>query len=636
MVRGGYFGKLLRVNLSTSKIIEQNIEDDLQFSFIGGSGLAAYYLFREVRPDVDPFSPENKLIFTAGPFCGTSFPAGNRYAVVSKSPLTGIWGHATSSGYWGPEFRFTGHDAMIIEGKAAKPVYLYITEKENRIVDASHLAGKKTGETVQTIRNDLGDKRIRVACIGPAGEKMVRYAGIINDTDDAAGRTGMGAVMGSKNLKAVAVRGEKKVQVASEKFNEGSRNLFKIIKDNAIGPLTNTAAYFHHYGTMAVYTVADGFGSLPIKNFKLGKWKDYRQIDGDAFTKITTRIDYCYNCPLGCKKVVTVKDGPFAVGENVRGPEYEAVGAFGSMCLLTSIQAVSKANQLCNDYGIDTISCGSAIAFAMDCYEQGIIDKGKTDGIELTWGNGDAIIKMIEKIGKKEGFGAILAEGTARAAKTLGKGAENLITTVKGLEAPMHDPRAEFALALQYAVVNRGACHLHSRIEDLCLYWAVSYPDVIDYKKGTSHFSYEGKPKIVALGQNISEIGNSLGICHHPASTPSDLWPKPVITTLAEQYSLLTGRETPVAELMKAGERITNLERCFNVLCGIRRKDDTLPKRFLEPKKEGAAANRVPNVEGMLDEYYGFRGWKSNGIPSREKLLELGLKDAAERVSKLS
>nr|MDO8135944.1 aldehyde ferredoxin oxidoreductase C-terminal domain-containing protein [Candidatus Njordarchaeum guaymaensis] len=279
---------------------------------------------------------------------------------------------------------------------------------------------------------------------------------------------------------------------------------------------------------------------------------------------------------------------------------------------------------------------GTATAFAMECYERGIISKTDTDGIELTWGNADSVIRMIEKIAERIGFGAVLAEGSKRAAKAIGKGAEELTTDVKGLEASMHDPRAEVGLALQYAVVNRGACHLHSRVEDLCLYWAVSYPEVTDYKKGTSHFSYEGKPKLVALGQDIAEIANSIGICHHPATTPSERWPKPVLTTLAEHYTLLTGHETRVPDLMKAGERITNLERCFNVLCGIRRKDDRLPKRLMEPKKEGPAAGKVSDVERMLDEYYRFRGWKPNGIPTREKLLELGLDDAAKRVANLT
>jgi aldehyde:ferredoxin oxidoreductase len=633
-LKGGYFGKMLRVNLSTLKTVDQPIRDDFALKFMGGSGFAAHFIFNEVKPDGYPLSKENKLIFAAGPFCGTSFPAGNRYAVASKSPLTGIWGHATASGFWGPELRFTGYDGIIIEGRSDTPVYLHVTSNESRIIDAKDLWGMRTTETQDAMKSDLGDKGTRVACIGPAGEEEVKYASIINDKGCAAGRTGMGAVMGSKNLKAIAVRGDKEVPLASAKFDEAAHKLFKIIKDDALSATSVATAFFHNYGTVAIIPVADSFGSLGIKNFQMGKWKDLRRIDLDALRKITTNVEYCYNCPLGCRRAVTVKDGPFAVGENVRGPEYETVGAFGTMCLLNSIEAICKCNQLCDEYGIDTMTTGSTIAFAMECYERGIISKTDTDGIDLAWGNADSVISMIERIAGKKGFGAILAEGSRRAAAVIGKGARDLTTDVKGLEASMHDPRAEFALALQYAVANRGACHLHSRAEDICLYWAVSYPEVIDYKKGTSHFSYEGKPMIVALGQDIAEIANSLGICHHPATSPSERWPKPVLTTLAEHYTLLTGHETSVTDLMEAGERVTNLERCFNVQCGVRRKDDALPKRFMEPKKEGAAAGKVPEIEKMLDEYYRFRGWTLNGVPTREKLYELGLGDAAEKIAK--
>jgi aldehyde:ferredoxin oxidoreductase len=634
-MKGGYFGKMLRVDLSTRKITDEPIKDDFALKFIGGSGFAAHYVYDEIGWDVDPLSKENKLIFAAGPFCGTSFPAGNRYAVASKSPLTGIWGHATASGFWGPELRFTGHDGIIIEGKARTPVYLYITDNENRIADAKDVWGRTTSETQDAIRSDVGDKKSRVACIGPAGENLVRYASIINDKGCAAGRTGMGAVMGSKNLKAIAVRGDKHVPVASEKFNESALEIFKAVRDDVLSKRVSSTAFFHDYGTAAVIPVADSFGSLAIKNFSLGKWKDLRRVDLEALKKITTNVEYCYNCPLGCRRAVTVKEGPFAVGENVRGPEYETIGAFGTMCLLTPIEAICKCNQLCDEYGVDTITCGSTIAFAMEGYERGIISETDTDGIELTWGNAESVIEMIGKIAHRSGFGAVLAEGSRRAANIIGRGAESFTTDVKGLEASMHDPRAEVGLALQYAVVNRGACHLHSRVEDICLYWAVSYPEVTDYKKGTSHFSYEGKPRLVALGQDIAEIANSIGICHHPATTPSERWPKPVLTTLAEHYTLLTGHETKVSDLMKVGERITNLERCFNVLCGIRRKDDRLPKRLMEPKKEGPAAGKVSDVERMLDEYYGCRGWNSNGIPTPKKLVELGLDEAAKQVANL-
>jgi aldehyde:ferredoxin oxidoreductase len=634
-MKGGYFGRMLRIDLSTRKMAEEVISDDFALKFLGGSGFAAHYVFNEINPDVDPLSRENKLIFAAGPFCGTSFPAGNRYAVASKSPLTGIWGHATASGFWGPELRFTGHDGIIIEGRADSPVYLYVTGNEKRILDARHLWGKMTSETQEIIRSDLGDKKVRVACIGPAGENLVRYACIINDKGCAAGRTGMGAVMGSKNLKAIAVRGDKRVPVASAKFNEDALNTFKAIREDALSSTPTATAFFHNYGTAAIIPVADSFGSLAIKNYSLGKWKDLRRVDLEALRKVTTSVEYCYNCPLGCRRAVTIKEGPYAVGENVRGPEYETVGSFGTMCLLASIEAVCKCNQLCDEYGLDTMSCGSTIAFAMECYERGIISKITTGGIELTWGNADTIIEMIAKIAMRSGFGAILAEGSRAAARSIGKEAEGMTTTVKGLEAAMHDPRAEVALALQYAVVNRGACHLHSRAEDICLYWAASYPEVTEYKKGTSHFIYEGKPKVVAIGQDIAEIANGLGICHHPMTSPSDKWPQPVLTTLAKHYTLLTGHETSVGDLMGAGERITNLERSFNILCGIRRTDDRLPKKFMEPKKEGAVAGRTSDVERMLDEYYNYRGWNPNGIPTREKLMDLGMEDVAERVANL-
>ncbi|MCD6530508.1 aldehyde ferredoxin oxidoreductase family protein [Candidatus Bathyarchaeota archaeon] len=616
----GYWGKIVQVDLTRKEVVERKLSEGEAKKYIGGVGLAAKIILDGMPPHTDPLSPESRLVFAVGPFQATGIPGSGRWIVAAKSPLTGIWGEANGGGHWGPEFKRAGYDALVIYGRSEKPVYLWIHDGSVEIKDARDFWGMNVYETDSTIKKELGDPKIRVACIGRAGENLVKLACVISDVHGAAGRCGLGAVMGSKNLKAVAVRGEKEVPIAKpeelkEKIRECSRILVENFKE------------FTKHGEALNMVPRERLGNVPIKNWVLGEWKEgAEKIGAPTYTEVLhAKPLACESCPVACKRHIKVESDKYPAGPAGQyGPEYETLAMLGSNCLIDDLLAICKANELCNEYGIDTISTGSLIAFAMECYERGWITKDDTDGIELTWGNADAMIETVKKIGEKEGFGAVLGQGITYAAEWVGKGAKDIAVHVKGLDFPAHNPRAFFSWGLTFATSPRGACHVHGTSFAPAL-GAGLLPEVgID--KQVDRFTWKNKAYITMKYQDWASVCNSLVQCIKP------LFGGVSLTAHTELLNMVTGWNLKPTELMEAGERIFNLQRVFNVLQGISRKDDTLPKRVFEPHKKGGAANRIPPLEPMLNEYYELRGWDSDGKPTAEKLAELGLTEALKPI----
>jgi aldehyde:ferredoxin oxidoreductase len=607
----GYAGKFLKVDLSEGKISTEPLDQGVAKLFLGGGGLAAK-LMEGMDWSIDPFDPRNLLIFSLGPLTGVPAPCCSRYVVSAKSPLTNLWGEAHASGYWGPELKFAGWDAIVVEGRSEKPVYLWINDEKVEIRDAKEIWGRDTFEAENLLQNILGGKNVRVAGIGPAGEKRSRIASVLNDHGRAAARSGMGGVMGSKNLKAIAVRGSQKPKLAKpDEFKEYVKELTQIIMK---APAREA---LRKYGTDGGMMAFHEMGDVPIKNWRVGKWEEgCYKVSGYYMTeKILTDVYACRMCPIGCGRVVEVKEGPYAM--SCKGPEYETAAGFGPLCMNDNIEVVAKANDLCNRYGMDTISTSMAIALAMECFEKGLITKKDTDGIELTWGNGEAIIKMVEKMARREGFGEILGDGSFLAAKRIGKGSEDFAIHVKGQELALHDPRAFFSWAVAYATAHRGACHILAPT-----YWlerGLTFPE-LGYDKPLDRFATEGKGTWVKIFQDFCEVLESLVMCKF--SLYGNLRGNHILKLL----NLTTDWGMDLKEMVQTGERGFNLKRMINVQLGVTSKDDTLPKRLLtETTQEGGAQGRIPPLETMLKEYYRERGWDKNGIPSLAKLEELGL-----------
>jgi len=611
---GGYVGKILRVDLSQNKISKQDLDLSLAKKLIGGLGIAAKIMLEEMDVNTDPFDPDNKLIFATGPLTGSTVPAGCKSILVSRSPLTGIWGESIFSANCGIELKKAGYDMLIIEGKAEKPVYLWIHDDEVEIKSANGMWGMETFDACNAVKEELNEKKAAVACIGPAGEKLVRLAAIISDNGRAAGRCGLGAVMGSKKLKAIACMGTRNIKVEdSETLKELREQIIENTKDKLKG--------LSDYGTAGGVAAFEEMGNLPIKNWTKGTFPGADNITGIKMAKtILIGRRACFACHVGCGRYVEIKEGPYAPLKGY-GPEYETVAAFGSLCMNDNLESIAKANDICNRLGIDTISAGATIAFAMECYEKGIITKEETGGIELNWGDPKVIVKLVELIGKKEGFGATLSEGSKRAAEKIGKGAERLAMHVRGLELPMHSPYRFKEMGLQYAVSERGACHL--RGYSFLPSRGILIPD-LGFDKQLDGFSIDGKARVVKIMQDACCMIDALGICKFVV-----FFGRMPLTTLAKVYTAVTGWETKLDDLMKAGERIWMLKRAFNVKMGSGREDDTLPERFLkEPVPDGTAKGQIVELEPMLNEYYRIRGLDEEGKPRKDKLKELGLEFA--------
>ena len=613
----GYNGKILRVNLSDEQVTVETPEEKFYRMYLGGEGFVAYYLLKELKPKVDPLGPENKLIFAAGPLTGAPVPGCGRNSIGAKSPLTGGFGESEVGGFWGAELKRAGFDAIIVEGKASDPVYLWVHDGEAEIRSAKHLWGKETGETQKMIREELGDNLIRVASIGPAGEKLVRFACVIVDLRDAAGRCGLGAVMGSKNLKAVAVRGRNRIKVHDP---ERLRELAKWLNQNM--DKLESAHRLHNYGTGAMFDAYVSSGNLPIRNFRDGVFPGYENLDARTIKKtISVGMEGCYACPIRCKKIVKIGE-PWNVDPSYGGPEYEALAALGSNCGVDDLGAVTKANEICNKNSLDVISTGVVIAFAMECYENGILTKKDTDGLELRFGNAEAMVKMVEKIARREGIGNILAEGVKRASEIIGRGSSKFAMHVKGQEIPMHEPRLKRALGLGYAVSPTGADHMHN-LHDTGL---TSYGSTLNSLSSLGilepiPLEDLGPRKVRAFIYFVTwrVLDNSLLFCDF---VPWDYNQKLDIVVA------VTGWKTSMWDLMKAGERITAMARIFNLREGFTKNDDWLPERFFSPKRDGVLSNVALDAESLrnaIELYYGMMGWDKNGVPTRAKLGELDL-----------
>lgn len=605
----GYAGIMLRIDLSSRRVTKEEIPGNHLRQYIGGQGLATRYLYDEIPVDADVFDGRNKLFFSVGPLNGGFFPTSGRFNVSCRSPLTGIWLDSTSSGKFGYQLKKAGYDAIIIEGKSDRPVYVYINNDRVEIRDASRLWGKKVSESLSLLSDECSLEKGSAILIGPSGERMLPMASIITDRSRAAGRGGAGAVMGSKRLKAVFIHGDKDLETAdTESWKEGIRTLTeKIIKN----PISNSLKAFGTGGAMAR---AAQTGDTPVKNWRLGTWDGFMKISGPTMAKtiLVQHANPCHACPIHCARHVEIKEGNYKMKDI--GPEYETLGSFGSMCLNDNLESIAHLNILCREYGIDTISVGASIAFAMEAYEKGIITRADTDGIDLVWGDAGAIVAMTEKILKGEGFGAVLAQGVRKAAAVLGKGSEEFAVHVKGLELPMHDPRAFFEFGPTYATSSRGGCHTHG-------YAGAFHQNVIPeagYTKVLDPHATEGKGLVAKIVQDFSCVIQSSVICMFTLYSLG-------VSDIAAAISASTGFACDAQQLLKAGERIFNLQRAFNNRLGITRKDDTLPKRLLTSTEGGPVEGFVPNLEEQLKEYYQARGWEADGRPSLAKLRELDL-----------
>ena len=606
----GYAGKILHVDLTTGKTYTEPLNEDYAKKYIGGIGLGMRLWLDNSKAGVDPFSPENPLVLATGPTSGTIWPTGgNGHAFVAKSPQSYGIGESKSHGSFGTELKRAGYDAVIFHGKAEKPVYVWIDDDSVQILDASHLWGKSPAETEDIIKEDLGDYYIRVAAIGPAGEKLVRIACIINEKSRAAGRCGMGAVMGSKNLKAIAVRGTHDVTVAKpDEFLEFVKEFHERMK----GPATKK---YRTLGTPENVLVHNALHCMPTRNYNNAHFEAAEKVSGEYLNeRYVAKIIGCSSCAMRCEHICVVTEGPYK-GAMAR-VEYEPLWALGPYCGIDRLDAVIKGSELCNYYGMDSISAGVIVGFAMDCFENGILTAKDMDGIEARFGNHEAMVKLLEKMGKREGIGDILAEGVKFAAEKIGKGAEKLAQHIKGVEVTGYDLRCLKTAALGFAVSFRGADHNR--------HGAYAF----DVKGKFNRLKYEkGRAKAVKDIEDVYTIIDSLIICKFSRGTYYKEF-----EDLAKLYTLVTGWETTPEEMRLKGERINNLARVINVREGLGRKDDHLPYKVMhmpipdEGPSKGAYVTQE-ELDMMLDDYYEVRGWTRDGIPTPEKLKALGMDD---------
>jgi len=614
----GYWGKILRVNLTKKSISAEYREESFWKKYLGGEGVSAKILYDEVPENADPLGPENKIIFAVGPTQGGSNILGNgRFSISAKSPLTNIFGSSMAGGYIAEELKKTGFDVVVIEGKSSKPVYLFIKEEKAEIINADKLWNKKdTFETEDAIKEEIGDSKVKVAAIGLAGENLVRYACVIcNYGHGIAGRTGMGAVMGSKNLKAIAFRGDKKVKIADQnKLKALKKELRKIISEADF-----TKANRQQGQAMAV-APREEIGLLPIKNFMEDKWVNgaakISAGEGYPFNDILKpRPSACSNCIMGCHRRVKIEDKKY--GMDGYGPEYETLAMLGSNCLIDDLIALNKLNDMCNRYGIDTIDFGATCAMVMEAYEKGKINKSDLGNIELTWGNADGVINLLDKIVKREGKTIkILGEGLKISGEKLG--CPEAALHVNGAAVVAHDPRAFLSMAVSQSISMKGGSHTHGFSEAIEL--GVTFPEAgKELSKKLDPHSDEKKGLAAAKYQDLMAVYNSIVICFFYQFS------NVTFTHLKDLLNAITGWEISNEELLKTGERIICVENMFNIKHGLEpMKDYWLPKRFFTPHKDGGAAGVEMPLRKMIDEYFAVKDWP-NGIPSNKKLKELSL-----------
>ena len=629
----GYTGKVLRINLTSGDISTDQPSELFYRKYFGGRALVAYYLLHEMSGGEDPLSEEAVLVFASSAIGGAPTHGLCRFSVGAKSPLTGGFGESEAGGYWGPELKMAGYDALVIKGKADTPVYLWIRDGEVEIRDASKIWGLTTGEAQEAIRRELGDQRVRIAIIGPGGENQIPYANIANELSHLSGRTGMGAVMGSKNLKAIACRGKQKIEYADRQVVKDVAQ--RVSKDRKDNPMSYG---LHHLGTPAAIMHFNHLGTLPTRNFSEGTFPGAEKISGERMAdSILKDRGGCYACAIKCKRVVGFESERFNVDPHYGGPEYEALASFGSNCAIDDLETIAKANELCNKYGIDVISTGNSISFAMECYEKGLLPEEWTGGMDLRFGNADILLQVIEDVVHRRGVGNYLAKGVRAMAAELGPEAEKLAVHSKGLEIALHDGRGKAAVALGYALVEKGGDHLVSGFD--ILYERSDHPGLMSVAPLGIHEPLDVLdmgPKKVRLFVYMSYLWsfyNCASICNF-AFVPRS------ITTLGELVDLvrgITGWETSLWELMKIGERAINLARVFNAREGFTREDDSLPDRFFEPLDgEGPLAGYSLDRKAFreaLDLYYGMMGWDMKmACPTRAKLIELDVGWAADHL----
>ncbi|MDV3427271.1 MAG: aldehyde ferredoxin oxidoreductase family protein [Bacillota bacterium] len=599
----GYNGKVLRVNLTDETYKVELLDEAKAKKFIGARGLGVKTFYDEVSPKVDPLSEENKLLIIGGPLTGSPMPTSGRFMVVTKAPLTGTIAISNSGGKWGAEFKNTGFDMIILEGKAKSPVYINMVDDKIEFRSADHVWGKTSLETTEMLLKET-DPKAKVMCIAPAGEKLSYMAAIMNDVDRAAGRGGVGAVMGSKNLKAIVVKGTGKVKIFDpEKAKEVSAAKLKILRND---PVAGTG--LPTYGTAILVNIINENGVHPVKNFQESYAPLADKVSGETMTKENlVRKNPCYRCPIACGRWVRLPDGT-----ECGGPEYETNWCYGADTGCYDIDAVNISNMLCNEYGLDTISTGCTIAAAMELYQRGYIkdEEIAADGLSLNWGDTDAIIGWTKKIGLREGFGDKMADGSYRLCESYG--APEYSMSVKKQELPAYDPRGIKGHGITYAVNNRGGCHIKG--------YMVS-PEILGYPEKLDRFSLEGKAGYAKVFHDLTAVIDSLGLC--------------IFTTFglgaqdyADMYNAIVGEEHTVESLLEAGDRIWTLEKLFNLEAGFTKEDDTLPKRLLEePIPDGPSKGEVWEQDVLLPEYYAVRGWDENSIPTPETLKKLGLEE---------
>ena len=604
-----WHGRILRVNLTDHSTSIENVDQQFAKKYLGGRGWAIKYMMDEMDASVDAFSPENMLIFATGPLTATAAPTGNRYMVVTKSPLTGALTNSNSGGFFPTELKQTGFDMIIFEGKSPEPVYLWINDDEVEFRSACHLWGKNVPDTDDIVLQET-DPKARVACIGPAGENLVLFASIMNDKHRAAGRSGVGAVMGSKNLKAVAVRGTQAVEIANPK------EMDRVCKEmqKTVGNVMKAGGAMRVYGTSYVPPITNEIGILPTRNFQTGRFEGVSGLTGDVLNEnYLIRAKPCFRCPIACGRETKVDDPKY--GGEGEGPEYETIAAFGSACGVDNMAAVIKANYICNELGMDTITAGMTIACAMELSEKGYLPQDEI-GFPLKFGDADSMIALTKKMATREGFGDTLAEGSFRLAEKFGH--PEIAVTAKKQEFPGYDPRGSKGMGLLYATSNIGASHMSGDL---------AYCEVFGVPAKIDPLTIENKPALIKRYEDAFTVIDAVGLCvflsvRYMFEDKVALWPTPMTNIM----NLATGEDYTQESLLKAGERIFNLERLFLLRAGITSADDTLPERMLkEPMPEGPAKGQVVELDQMLPRFYELRGWNEEGVPTETKLEELDL-----------
>ncbi len=608
-----YRGQFLRVDLTNKRVEILPVDPGWSRDYIGGAGVGAKILYDQTAPDTDPLGPENVLVAWTGPFTATRVPSSGRHHLVARSPQTGLLGETNVGGSWGVQLKKAGYNGVVVTGKADSPVYLWIHDDGAELRDAEPVWGQDAYQSAQWLKEQTHQKAT-AAVIGQAGENQVRIASIphFGRIMRAAGRTGLGALMGSKNLKAIVAFGTKPIPVTDE---EG----LKASVRQALPHIREVTESFRQYGTAGGVEKYEYLGNFPLKNWAGSRWQNgAKKISGVRMEEtILVGRKACWGCPIACGRHIKIKKGPYAPLD-AEDPEYETVGTMGGECLVDDLEAISQANVLCNRYGLDTISTGSVIAFGMEAFERGIITTVDTDGLDLSWGSGEALVEMVHRIAKREGIGDVLADGVKQAAERLGHNAVEFAVHVKGLEPSAHDPRRFWSQGLSYATAARGACHNRS--------WGHAYElglKAPEIGLAEPHPSYqlEGLAEFTAKLQNFQSMNDTLIMCRfaqvgHAVS----------LTNVVKWFNLVTGREVGVDDLMKIGERVFTLKRLYNTRLGVSRKDDFLPPRFLTHNRDDEAlTNQLPPLGQMLSDYYAYRQWSETGIPSAEKLAELDL-----------